>query len=186
MNTQRSMRPALWLVLVAALLLAGVALWMPKPDAPAAVVHAVVPTSPASAIAAQQAYPHPVLGDLKIEAAGADPFERPPRALPAAGAAPVLPVPQPSPAVAAASTDVQPAAPAVSHRYYGRVKGPTGDELTMLARGDSPVLITLGTTLDDGYVVEAIGPETIRLVYPATATAVDLPIPPPASARQTR
>jgi hypothetical protein len=181
------MRPSLWLALVATLLLAGVALWIPMSDAPTAVVQAAVPTSPAPTIAVREPYHNARLQDLKIEAAAGDPFERQLRTLPAAAAAPAPPAPQSPPAVAAAQTEVQPGAPAVSHRYYGRLKAPNGDELTLLARGDAPVPITVGTNLDDGYVVEAIEAETIRLVYPATATAVDLPVPPPpAGAGQPR
>ena len=63
-------------------------------------------------------------------------------------------------------------------RYLGTMITPAGQRLVMLARGDTTVTVQPGTRLDEGYVVEAIGSDAVRLVYPPLGTVVDVPIPP--------
>lgn len=48
----------------------------------------------------------------------------------------------------------------------------------MLARGDTSTTVEVGTRLDEGYVVESIGSDAVRLVYPPLGTSVDILIPP--------
>ncbi|HEX6705223.1 MAG TPA: hypothetical protein VF169_10720 [Albitalea sp.] len=109
----------------------------------------------------------------QIEASRRDVFlpVDPPAPPPPKVVAPPPPPPAPPPA---------PAAPAMNWRYMGAMVTPDGERLVMLARGDSSVLIQVGTRLEEGYVVEAIGSDAVRLVYPSLGTVVDLPIPPPA------
>ena len=64
-------------------------------------------------------------------------------------------------------------------RYLGTMTTPAGDRLVMLARGDTTVPVQPGTRLDEGYVVETISADAVRLVYPPLGTTVDIPIPPP-------
>jgi hypothetical protein len=56
---------------------------------------------------------------------------------------------------------------------------PAGPRLVMLARGDEVAFIQAGARLDDGYVVEAIGADAVRLVYPPLGMKVELPVAPP-------
>jgi hypothetical protein len=65
-------------------------------------------------------------------------------------------------------------------RYFGSMTTPAGERLVMLARGDNNgAVVQAGSQLDDGYVVQAIGSDAVRLVYPSLGTVVDLPLPPP-------
>jgi hypothetical protein len=70
-----------------------------------------------------------------------------------------------------------PAAPAISLRYLGTMVTPQGQRLVMLARGDTAVTVQEGTRLDEGYVVQAIGQDEVRLLYPATGMVLGVPIP---------
>jgi hypothetical protein len=64
----------------------------------------------------------------------------------------------------------------------GSMTTPAGERLVMLSRAnDNGVVVQPGTRLDDGYVVEGIGGDAIRLSYPPLGTVVDLPLPPPPS-----
>lgn len=63
-------------------------------------------------------------------------------------------------------------------RYLGTMVTPAGQRLVMLARGDTVVTVQPGASLDDGYVVEAVGSDAIRVTYPPLGTVVDIPIPP--------
>jgi hypothetical protein len=95
-----------------------------------------------------------------------------------------VPVEPPAPPV----QSVQPAAlsavapapspPEVTWRYLGAMVTPAGERLVMLARGDSSVTVQVGTRLEEGYVVEAVGSDAVRLAYPPLGTSVDVPIPP--------
>ena len=92
----------------------------------------------------------------------------------------VVPPPPPPPPVVAAPPPPPPQAPAPSYRFMGRMSGPDGAEVVYLMRGDSPVAVQPGTRLDDGYVVEAITKDAVRLLYPSMDARASIPIPPPA------
>jgi hypothetical protein len=51
-----------------------------------------------------------------------------------------------------------------------------------MARGEVSVHLTTGTQLDEGYVVEAIDPDSMRLFYAPRDARVVIPIPPPKNA----
>ena len=73
------------------------------------------------------------------------------------------------------------AAPNLAHRFFGRVVGPDGQLLTLLTRTGEPVAISDGMALDDGYIVEAVRADAVRLIYPPMGVVVELPVPPPPS-----
>ncbi len=64
-------------------------------------------------------------------------------------------IPQPPP----------PQAPALNYRYLGQFIDPQGQRKVYLARPDKDLLVEAGTRLDEGYRVEAITDDEIRLVY---------------------
>ena len=72
-----------------------------------------------------------------------------------------------------------PAAPGINLRYLGRMTTPEGRHVVLLARGDAALTVQVGTTLEEGYVVQTIGSDAVRLVYPPLGTVVDVPIPQP-------
>lgn len=55
--------------------------------------------------------------------------------------------------------------------------GPDGKRLVYLARGDASIAVSAGQQLDDGYVVEAISPDAVTLLYPPLDARVKLPVP---------
>lgn len=118
-----------------------------------------------------------VLADWQIEVARRDPFAPyvPPVPTPPAVktlAAPAIAVaPPPAPAQAL------PVAPGLNLRYLGAMVTPEGQRLVLLARGDVAVPVEVGMRLDEGYVVQGLFANTVRLVYPALGTTVDVPIP---------
>lgn len=113
---------------------------------------------------------------IAIESAQRDIF-----ALVAAPAPPSPPVarPVPPPLTVAPSLPSPPVAPPMSLRYLGGMVTPEGRQLVLLAKGETSVSVQPGTRLDDGYLVQSVSREAVRLVYPPTGTEVDIPIPPP-------
>ena len=107
-----------------------------------------------------------------LDKAGFDPFvglQPPPPPEPASSPAPKpfigpIYVPPPSP-------------PALNYRYLGQMTDPAGRRMVYLSGGDRDVTVALGTRLDEGYVVEAITAEGIRLHYPALDVRTVIPIP---------
>jgi hypothetical protein len=178
------MRPALRWGLAATLVLSALALGWPRaaptvvqalPRAEGEVRAEIQPRSVAAGI--EVAGLSSELVAWQIEPAKRDPF------------APVLPPPPPTakppvpavvPVVAAAPLPViapPPAAPPVSLRYLGAMVTPEGQRLVMLMRGDTALTVQEGTRLDEGYVVQAIGRDAVRLFYAPTSTVLDVPIP---------
>lgn len=170
------MRPALKWTLAATSVLAAAALALD--DKPARVVSAVdrvteLPGRDQPGLEGRrEAVPLPShLESQPIETARRDIFAPvEPPAPPMKVAAPVLaPPPPPLPA---------PTAPALTWRYLGAMITPAGERVVMLARGDTSTTVEVGTRLDEGYVVESIGSDAVRLVYPPLGTSVDILIPP--------
>lgn len=170
------MRPILRWTLGATSVLSAVALWLD--DKPAQVVAALERRSSAAALeptsapsnATDPALPLPKqLDAIPIEAARRDIFVpiEPPAPKPVAP--PPAPPPPPLP---------PPTAPAMPWRYLGSMLTPAGERLVMLARADTSVTIRVGMRLEEGYVVDAIGSDAVRLVYPPLGTVVEIPIPP--------
>ena len=63
-------------------------------------------------------------------------------------------------------------------RSLGYLRSPSGENLVLLADGEAFVSVSVGIRLANGYVVQAIGQDAVRLLYPATGTLADVPIPP--------
>lgn len=70
-----------------------------------------------------------------------------------------------------------PQAPVIALRYLGSMITPEDVPMVFLARGDEAVTAVAGQQLDEGYVVESITAEAVKLVYPPLQTRVLLPIP---------
>jgi hypothetical protein len=162
------MRPSLLLALLGTTVLAA---WSYRAQPVTAVVAAAAveaaPLVP-SAAPAPAAWP-----EVEVTPALGDPFAAaaPPTAAPVVAVAPAPPPAEPPP----------PSAPALAHRFFGRVVGPDGQLLTLLTRTGEPVAISEGQALDDGYVVEAVRADAVRLVYPPMGVFIELPLPPPPS-----
>jgi len=90
------------------------------------------------------------------------------------------PPPQPpAPIVAISATPpAEPVVPPLDYRYLGRMIDPTGQQIVYLARGDKALPVAVGARLDEGYVVETITDDAIRLMYPAGQVHAVIPIPP--------
>ena len=67
----------------------------------------------------------------------------------------------------------------MNYRFFGRMTSPDGQEETWLASGERVVLAKPGTSLEDGYVIETVSADAVRLAYPALDAHVQIPLPPP-------
>ena len=133
------------------------------------VVPSTVPTSSTGVVAAPIPFRLPA---HLLEKAQFDPF---------AGGAPA---PAPTPIAPAASKPFvgpvyvpPPPAPSLNYRYLGQILDPDGRRLVYLARPDKDVLVGAGTRLDEGYVVEAIDDQGVRLRYPPLDAHAVVPSP---------
>jgi hypothetical protein len=101
--------------------------------------------------------------------------------------APVEPPAPPPPKIQAAAPQAPPTAPpaptapAFSYRFFGRMQTPEGSQLVMLVRGEAVVQLEPGMVLDDGYRVEAILDDRVRLSFAQFGVTIELPIPPAAT-----
>lgn len=165
-------------MLAATVVLSAVALWVPA-EPPAAPM---IATGEPASMAPRPPAGEPGRGDIlparlpaqRLEPARFDPF---------VGVVPPPPEPPPAPRpVVAAPLAPPPApeAPVLAYRYLGRMTDPTGQQHVYLAKGDTAVVVAVGTKLDEGYVVEAIGPAEIRLHYPPLGAHAAIPVPPEA------
>lgn len=64
-------------------------------------------------------------------------------------------------------------------RYLGSLQAPNGQTMVFVARGasDQSVAIQVGSRLDEGYSVKAIGRGGITLAHMASGTEWNLPMP---------
>lgn len=90
---------------------------------------------------------------------------------------PAAPVPEPQPAVEVAA-EPPPSPPAMSYRFLGRMTTPEGQMLVYLSKGAAAVSVSVGSELEDGYVVKAIREDSIDIAYPPTGAVLALQIPP--------
>ena len=171
------MRPGLRWLLAATLLLSALAIWWPqepsaaRPEHAASTAVALVATpSPTSAAPATATLSHR-LSTQHLEPARFDPFVGVlPPAPPPPKPAPVVAMPPPPPPA--------PMAPPLAYRYLGRMIDPSGAQLVYLARAEAAVAVAVGARLEEGYVVEEIGPAGIRLHYPPLDAHAVIPVPP--------
>jgi len=174
------MRPPLFWCLCAALLLSAAAVLWPEPQR-LVVAMADRTEHPAGATddGGRHAKPLPPVTRGSLEKASFDPFvgvQPPPPAPPAAAPAPKpfvgpLYVPPPS-------------APSLNYRYLGQMVDPAGQRLVYLAGPQKDVAVSVGTRLDEGYVVEAIAEDGVRLHYAPLDARVVIPLPSSAGVAQ--
>lgn len=179
------MRKGLAWVLGATVALSGVALWLPHDEEggtsalsarqwAAAVPAALAPEAATRPSPARAQGPLPSVWPLQaLEPAKRDLF------------APVLPPPPPAPkplkVVSAPPRPVEPPAPMappMNYRYFGQMRKPDGSLIVYLSRGNTPIQVSVGERLDDGYVVESVSEEEIQLVYPPLGVKAAVNIPP--------
>lgn len=193
------MRPVLAYGLGASVVLVLLAQWWPAgrpalagavPANPgSAAIQARVGTGePTLAHAVQlKAPPLPAtLPPLDLQTQGNDPFvpwqpsSAPQPAAPKVAAPPpaslLVPTPAPVPPT--------PQAPQQALRYLGFFSSPAGATVVLLADGEASFPVTVGTQLPNGYVVQSLGPDAVRLLYAPTATTVDIPLPAAAASRR--
>jgi hypothetical protein len=116
-----------------------------------------------------------------LEAAKRDPFSvvAPPPVTSAPQKLPPAPppiVPVPAPAMAAPV----PMAPPLNLRFMGRMTSPDGQHMIFASLAESPVTLSVGQELPNGYRVDSITDRIVQLSYPALGTTarLDLPEPP--------
>jgi hypothetical protein len=113
----------------------------------------------------------------KLEPATRDPFMvvAPPPPAPAKKLPPAPP-PPPAPVMAAPA----PTAPPLDLRYAGRMTGPDGTLMVFVTYAESPITLSIGQSLPNGYRVDRISDRLVELSYPALGTTarLDLPEPP--------
>lgn len=97
---------------------------------------------------------------------------------------PFVGVVPPAPAVVVQPPPVQvvqeppaPVAPPLNYRYLGKMTDPSGRKWVYLATPDKELAVSLGTRLDEGYVVEAIRPDGVHLAYPPLGIKALIPVP---------
>lgn len=113
----------------------------------------------------------------KLEPAARDPFMyvAPPAPPPPKKLPPAPPLP-PAPVMAAPA----PTAPPLDLRYAGRMTGPDGTLMVFVTYAESPITLSVGQSLPNGYRVDRISDRLVELSYPALGTTarLDLPEPP--------
>jgi hypothetical protein len=70
-----------------------------------------------------------------------------------------------------------PPPPTINYRYMGQLVDPAGKRVVYLARPDKEVPVAVGTQLDEGYVVESVSSDGVRLLHPPTKSKVLIPLP---------
>lgn len=181
-----NIRPGIRRLLAASTVLAVLALLWPRQVfqvSPPAVregadqAHSARPSDlPAAspAIAASLSLPDR-LPDLRFGKATFDPFVGAPAMTVA-----TTPAPQTAPApVAYSPAPAMPTTPAVDYRYLGQMIGPAGQRLIYLAKGEQLIPVQVGTRLDDGFVVEAMEANGLKLHYPPSGSRALIPMPGP-------
>jgi hypothetical protein len=188
------MRAGLLWMLVATLVLSAVAVWWPDDQ-----VQVTRRADEAERIELNAGRPQRVaelqsgagnlpsrLPVIEFELARFDPFAGLPAPPPPKPKAVAAVVPQPVAPVQVASAPLPPPeAPRLSYRYLGQFTDPAGVSQVYLAKNDAAFPIQVGTRLEEGYVVEAMGAEGIRLHYPAlnAHAVISVPAASPANSR---
>lgn len=182
----KTLRPGMRWALGLSVLAALVALALPSPD--------VVPGGPgangdgsgsgvgssASGATSGPAVPYQTkthqalpeqLARLDLEPAVGDPFADGTQAALEA----IRPVPPTAPTPILAP--VLPSPPSLNYRFLGLLMDPQGLRKVFLARADKEFLVEKGSLLEEGYLVEAITAEEVKLVYEPLQHRVSIPIP---------
>lgn len=56
---------------------------------------------------------------------------------------------------------------------------PEGKRLVVLGKAEKSIVATPGMSLEEGFVVESVGEQSVCIVYPALEVRYELPIPRP-------
>jgi hypothetical protein len=65
------------------------------------------------------------------------------------------------------------------YKVVGVMLDPEGRRLVVLGRADKSLVASPGMQLEEGFVIESVGDEAVRLLYPPLEVRFDLPIPRP-------
>lgn len=172
------MRPWLRWLLIASVLLSAAALLWPQGTHVAQVAEAVqakviadredaVSPQPVATPATNLDIPES-LTKVQLPPATFDPF---------VGVVPPPPKAPPPPPEPVVQAPPPPTAPPINYRYLGQMVAPDGNKLIYLANSEKELLVTRGTKLDEGYIVEVIQPDGVHLTYPPLGTKVLIPAP---------
>jgi hypothetical protein len=185
----KEMRTSLKWSLIASATLSVVALYWPERNSRTvvAVERALAPQSLPSGhqlTLATQSTNDAQLPGLKLPNALPRPELDPPKFDPFVGAQSPTPTAAPAPAPAPTpfvgpTYEPPPPPPPMAYRYLGQMTDPSRQRRVYLSAGSNDVLVSVGTRLDGGYVVEAITADAVRLHYPPLGTRVSIPIPTP-------
>jgi hypothetical protein len=69
--------------------------------------------------------------------------------------------------------------PNMSWRYFGQMTSPDHKQQIYLARGDLILIVEPGQRLDDGFIVDAITPENVRLRHVDSGVQFSIALPEP-------
>ena len=181
---QNLMRPLFRWSLGATLVLTAIALWWPESDIPVAAQpaeQAIVPASgevlasparfalqKASTVGTALGVNTPTtLGWLPAQYDPFTGFERPtPKKF------------EPLPKETPINLPPAPTAPPLNYVYMGSMIDPSGRRWTYVSKGSINLPISIGTTLEEGYIVESISAEAIELSYAALNARASIAIPP--------
>jgi hypothetical protein len=86
--------------------------------------------------------------------------------------------PQPHTTSAAPVQPVQEAPPALNLRFDGRMISPSGIPMIFASFGDTPIVLSVGRGLPNGYVVKSITDRVVEFDYPPLGTSARLDLPP--------
>ncbi len=111
------------------------------------------------------------LSPWQVDLASRDPF------VPYAPPAPMEPAPAKVVRKLEPIAEPAPTAPPMTYRFLGRMLTPEGRPITLLARGDAAIEVKAGQQLEEGYRVDSVNAQAVRLVYPPLGTVVDIAIP---------
>lgn len=170
-----AMRPALRWTLLACVLLSAWALWTRPAGTPVPVKLLGAPReTPAEPLLIAT---RPTLATLpplparlpraELERAEQDPFQ---------GLTALAPAAPPPLRAAVAPEAPRPSAPALEYRFLGQFLDPAGRRTVYLARPGKEIAVQQGAVLDEGYVVEAITDDAVRLHFEALQVRVSIPI----------
>ena len=71
----------------------------------------------------------------------------------------------------------RPVPPVLKYRFLGSFTDPNGNRIVYLSRGDKDVRVAVGTQLEEGYIVESIDAEGVRLLFPPLDARTTIAIP---------
>ena len=113
---------------------------------------------------------------FSLEAATVAPAPQKPASATSAPASQRAPPPLPPPVMAAPV----PSPPQLNLRFMGRMTNPDGQQVIFATLAESPVTLSVGQELANGYRVDSITDRAVQLSYPVLGTTarLDLPEPP--------